>query len=235
MGQSMPYDDIGWYIRLCKKHGGRVLELGCGSGRILVPLLAAGIDVSGVDRSLPMLQQLRREARVAGLNAPIAQMDLSALALCGRFDIVLAPYSLVTYLITPQALEAFLTRVHALLKRDGRLVLDTFVPQEIASFADFRRDYRRPHNNGTLDRHKRIHANADGSNRIERRYRLYNLAGALLDEIHTIEIIRPYHPYQLAEIAKVKNYTVENLIWDYGARYSAAGARFGTLVLRRTI
>ena len=39
MGQSMAFDDVGYYRRLCSERGGHTLELGCGTGRILLPLL----------------------------------------------------------------------------------------------------------------------------------------------------------------------------------------------------
>ncbi len=83
MGQSMPFDDVGWYRDLCLQRGGRTLELGCGTGRILLELLAAGIDAIGADRSLPMLRRLRRDAAERGIEARVAQMDLRQLALAG--------------------------------------------------------------------------------------------------------------------------------------------------------
>src|SRR4030095_7404926 len=59
MGRSMPFDDVGFYRGLCRGARGRVLELGCGTGRILLDLIASGVDAIGVDRSLPMLKQMR--------------------------------------------------------------------------------------------------------------------------------------------------------------------------------
>ncbi|TLY48982.1 MAG: class I SAM-dependent methyltransferase, partial [Gammaproteobacteria bacterium] len=63
MGQSMPFDDVAFYRSLCLAEGGRVLELGCGTGRILIELMRAGIDAVGADRSLPMLARLHRDAQ----------------------------------------------------------------------------------------------------------------------------------------------------------------------------
>src|SRR5437868_3375222 len=67
MGRSMPFDDVGWYRTLCQSQGGAALELGCGTGRILIELLAGGIDAVGADRSLPMLRQLRSDAQARGI------------------------------------------------------------------------------------------------------------------------------------------------------------------------
>src|SRR5689334_6070935 len=137
MGASMPFDDVGFYRELCARQQGRALELGCGTGRILLPLLAAGLDVCGADRSPPMLAQLRRDAAARALPAPhVAQMDLRALALRGRFATILAPYSLITYLTEPADVDAFLTAARGLLEPKGIVVLDAFVPKDVAPFDD---------------------------------------------------------------------------------------------------
>jgi SAM-dependent methyltransferase len=231
MGASMPFDDAGFYRAICQRQGGPVLELGCGTGRILLELLAAGIDACGLDRSLPMLQQLQIEARQRGLGVPrVLQGDLRVLPLHGPFATVLAPYSLVTYLVSDAELDAFLRGARALLAPGGVLVLDAFVPRDVAAFDDFRLDYRRPHGAGTLERRKRIAA-AGGINTIERRYRLYDGAGLLLDEFITRESIRPYTATALRAAGARAGLRVlrENL--DYGSTADVAAARFATLEL----
>ena len=234
MGRSMPFDDIGWYRSLCQREchdGGCVLELGCGSGRILIELLRAGIDVVGADRSLPMLARLRKDAQ--NLVSPnVVQMDLAAAALCGRFRVILLPYSLITYLCDPTAAAIALQRLTALLEPRGCLVLDAFVPQPVTSFAEFRQDYRRAYGTGILERHKRITLNADGSNRIERIYRVFAADGSLVDEFHTDETIRPYQMRDLIEFGTNAGLAVETSVWDYAEGGDADGARFATLVLR---
>jgi len=231
MGRSMPFDDVGWYRRQCLMRGGRALELGCGTGRILLELLAAGVDAFGADRSLPMLRRLRRDAAERGLDARVAQMDLRQLALTGGFAVILAPYSLITYLIDPVVAVTVLKRLRCLLARDGRLVLDAFIPQPVESFTEYRLDYRRPHGEEVLERHKRITANADGTNRIERRYRLYAAEGRLRDEFHTDETIRPYTPGALAELADTADLRVESWVFDYGTGEAGANPRFATALL----
>lgn len=231
MGQSMPFDDVGWYRRECLLRGGRALELGCGTGRILLELLAAGVDAIGVDRSLPMLRRLRRDAAARGIDARVAQMDLRQLALAGDFRTILAPYSLITYITEPAAAAAVLAHLRELLCRDGRIVVDAFVPQPVATFAEFRLDYRRAHGAETLERHKRITANADGTNRIERRYRLFGVDGELREEFHTDETIRPYTAAALTALAGSAGLRVENLIFDYGATSDPAGSRFVSAIM----
>jgi len=230
MGRSMPFDDVAWYRQQCLTRGGRALELGCGTGRILLELLASGVDAIGVDRSLPMLRQLRRDAAERGIEARVAQMDLRALALAGDFNTILAPYSLITYVTNPEVAVAALVRMRSLLAAEGRLVIDAFIPQAVESFADFRLDYRRPHGEQTLERHKRITANADGTNRIERRYRLLAGDGRLDDEFQTDETIRPYTPSAIAALGEAAGLRVESWTFDYGAT-AGTNFRFATAVL----
>ena len=233
MGRSMPFDDVAFYRGVASAQAGPTLELGCGTGRILLELLAAGVDAFGADRSLPMLRRLRRDAAARGLAAPrVLQMDLHALAIRARFGCVLLPYSLLTYVTDVRAAAGLLAALRGNLAPRGIIVLDAFVPQPVASFADFRLDYRRDHDSGergseTLERHKRITAHADGTNRIERRYRLYAPgADAPHDEFFTDETIRPYAADDLARIVAAAGLRIERWVYDYGTREGAEGARF---------
>src|SRR5437899_2327155 len=201
MGQSMPFDDVAFYRSLCLAEGGRVLELGCGTGRILIELMRAGIDAVGADRSLPMLARLHRDAQTYTLSPLLLQMDIAQPALNERFNTVLLPYSLITYLRNPASAVNVLRRYAGLLADGGCIVLDAFVPKPVETFADFRQDYWRAHGDGFLARHKRISVQADGCNRIERRYRLHDADRSLREEFFTDETIRPYAPDALASLS----------------------------------
>ena len=233
MGRSMPFDDVGFYRDLCRTAGGRVLELGCGTGRILLNLIGAGIDATGVDRSLPMLERLRADAQTLGMPSPrVAQMDIGALAVTGRFAVILAPYSLITYLTDTGYALRVLRQLHTLLDQGGCVVLDAFIPQPVSSFADFREDYRRPHGIGTLERAKRIESLTDGTNRIERRYRLFDFNDTLVSEFVTVETIRPYEPELIAQIATDAGFEIERWSYDYGSGERSGGSRFATAILK---
>jgi SAM-dependent methyltransferase len=232
MGQSMAFDDVAWYRAFCRERAGPALELGCGTGRILIELLAAGVEVTGADRSLPMLQRLRRDAAARGLHANVLQTDLRAAALRGRYASILLPYSLITYLTDARVAVQVLASLRTLLADEGRVVLDAFVPQPVESFADFRLDYRRVHEHGFLERRKRITAHADGSNRIERWYRVLGADDTLRQEFHTDETIRPYAPAQLQALAQQAGYVVQREVRDYSDAPPSADMRFVTLILR---
>src|SRR5580765_2817151 len=74
--------DVPFWRRIAAAADGRVLELGCGTGRVSLPLSKAGVDLVGIDRSAPMLERLRstltrRRTRAATrrqlTNSPIHQ------------------------------------------------------------------------------------------------------------------------------------------------------------------
>jgi hypothetical protein len=111
-----------------------------------------------------------------------------------------------------------------LLAPGGVLVLDAFVRRDVAAFDDFRLDYRRPHGDGTLERHKRI-ATAGGINTIERRYRLRDAGDRLVDEFTTRESIRPYAAATLRAAAEAAGLRLQREVLDYGACQDPASAR----------
>src|SRR5687768_12920179 len=69
--------DVPFWRRLAAARGGPVLELGCGTGRVLAPV-ARRLPIVGVDRSAPMLARARRRLRRAGLRASIVCADIRA-------------------------------------------------------------------------------------------------------------------------------------------------------------
>ena len=68
MARNMRFDDVSFYADLCQREGGRVLELGCGNGRVLLELVCRNIDAVGVDTSRRMLQQLQHKAKARRLE-----------------------------------------------------------------------------------------------------------------------------------------------------------------------
>ena len=102
------------------------------------------------------LRELRRRAARADLAAPVCRMDVRALGFRRGFDVILCPYSLVTYLTADGDLTRMLHEVREVLRPDGLIVVDAFVPRPIDEHAEFRPDYRRPFGEHLLARSKRI-------------------------------------------------------------------------------
>lgn len=226
MGASMTLPDLACYTNAARAANGPVLELGCGNGRVLAALQLAGIEVVGIDRSLPMLRGARERC---GASAALVQMDLRHLALRADFALALLPYSLVTSLLDDQAWQQLANGLHEALRPGARVILDAFIPQPELADSGWQRDYARRVDSNWLVRHKRISTLNDGCHRIERRYRC---RGAIGDRtLQTHETIRPYTPTELQRQAERFLGRVLKVEYDYGADRGVAQSRFCTLTV----
>jgi len=221
MGVSMTLPDIRYYAELAQAAGGPVLELGCGTGRVLGGLREAGIDAYGVDRSGGMLAQAR--ARL-GPQVPLMRMDMRQLALRAHFALVLLPYSLPTYLNEDQDWADLAAGLRLALAPQGQVLLDAFIPRPVAANGRWTRDYARQVNGHWLVRHKRIQPLAADRNRIERRYRLRGVFNGRT--LHTCEEIRTYTPEQLVAVTERHIGPVRRVDYDYGSAAHKNEARF---------
>lgn len=232
MATNMAHDDVGFFVRLSRRIGGRILELGCGNGRLLIPLLDAGLDAVGVDASVGMLQRLRAKGLAAGRVPRVAAMDVRQLALHGPFDVVLCPYSLVTYMAGPDDPAILMRAIRGVTRPGSCLVLDAFIPKAPPK-AGYSLDYRRPYRNGFVERSKRITPLSPSLNRIERRYAIEDGKGEVVTTIETRETIRPFTPPQLETLLIGHGYSLQETHWDYGRAPDMSHAQFATIVARR--
>ena len=126
-------DDVRFYRTLAGERGGPVLDLGCGTGRLMLPLLRDGHVVVGVDRARPMLT--RAAARVARLRAELRRRallvrgDLRALPFTrGRFSFAVAAFHTIQHCESDAELLLFFRGAAAALAPGGWLAFDTFAP-----------------------------------------------------------------------------------------------------------
>lgn len=85
-------EDLPFWLSLAEKYCGPVLELGCGTGRVLIPLIEAGFRLVGLDHDLDMLRYLSREAgNQAGLQPQVVAGDMCAFHLGMQFQLILLP------------------------------------------------------------------------------------------------------------------------------------------------
>lgn len=125
-------DDLDLYLNLALVTGDPVLELGCGSGRLLVPLAEAGHRVTGLDRSRAMLDRAQRSLSDSGLSDHVllhlGTMVEADLAPGGPFGIVIVALNGLLHLPTATEQRAALAAVRRALDPRGQLVLDLFNP-----------------------------------------------------------------------------------------------------------
>jgi SAM-dependent methyltransferase len=125
--------DVSFYVAEAKTARGAVLEIGCGTGRILLPIARAGCAITGVDGSEQMLARCR--AKVAAEPATVRSRvtlrrgDMRDLDLGATFPLIVAPFRVVQHLTTIDDQLRFLTAVARHLAPQGRFIFDVFNPR----------------------------------------------------------------------------------------------------------
>jgi SAM-dependent methyltransferase len=131
--------DVPFWERLALREGGPALELGCGSGRVLVPVARRGVRIVGVDRSGSMLARARRRVRRSRpLRVPgLVRGDIRRLPFACSFRLVIAPYGVLQSLLRERDLADTLAAV-ARICRPGALFAIDLVP-ELIDWKEYRR------------------------------------------------------------------------------------------------
>jgi SAM-dependent methyltransferase len=145
-------EDIEYYLELALRHARkrrcRVLEYGCGNGRIALPLARVGLEVTGVDRSVPMLadfrSRLKQEDGDLRSRVTVKRGDMRRVKLKRRFDLVLCTFNTWLHLYVRQDVERYCARVREHLAPGGRFVVDVSVPDPHELICDPNRAYHTP-------------------------------------------------------------------------------------------
>ncbi len=143
-------EDLAFWLTLAEEAGGPVLELGCGTGRVLLPLARQGIAVTGVDNAQPMLDRLQAKLRAAPVHpAPtVLNADLATFAAAGPFALAIAPFNTFMHLLTLDAQLAVLANVRHHLAPGARLALDLTNPASAYASDDAGLHLERTFNDG---------------------------------------------------------------------------------------
>ena len=107
--------------------GQPALDVGCGTGRLLLDYLAEGVDIDGVDNSPDMLRICREKAAVLGLKPALYQQPMEALDLPRRYRTLIVPSSSFQLLTDLAAAERALQRFYAHLEPGGTLAMPFMV------------------------------------------------------------------------------------------------------------
>jgi ubiquinone/menaquinone biosynthesis C-methylase UbiE len=125
--RTMGRQDVRFWQDLARREGGPVLELGCGTGRLTMPVARTGAGIVGVDMSRPMLAYATARARrLPRARRPrLVLGDIRRLPFAARsFSVVMAPYGMLQSLTRERDLEATLAEAARVLKRGATLGID---------------------------------------------------------------------------------------------------------------
>ena len=124
--------DIPFYVEYAKQCGGEVLELACGTGRVLIPIAKQGITVTGLDTSKQMLDIARKKIGnddVAKKHTKLVQGDMKSFDLAKKFALIYVAFRSFQCLLTKKDQVACLRCVHGHLLDSGLFILDLFAPR----------------------------------------------------------------------------------------------------------
>jgi len=129
-----------FYVGQAAKRGGPVLEIGCGTGRIAIPVAMCGIQVTGLDNSAPMLEVCRDKAkavRIRKARLSLVEMDMRAFRLEASFPLIIMAYRTFMHCLTPEDQRACLECIFSHLEPGGELLCSLWAarPDTIVPFA----------------------------------------------------------------------------------------------------
>jgi SAM-dependent methyltransferase len=125
-------DDIAFYQARLPSSDASVLELGCGTGRVLLPLAASCGFMYGIDRSQAMLARCLQKLQAAAIppsQARVEHAEITHFALGQRFALIIAPYRVFQLLETEAQVDDLFQCVHTHLAPGGTCILNVFHPQ----------------------------------------------------------------------------------------------------------
>lgn len=214
--------ELEWLDALLTEHPGNSLEVGCGSGRLLLPLLAKGHAVEGIDSSAEMLELCRRAAADAGLDPVLHHGDMATFPPDGP-DGPRRPYAnLLVPAFTLQLAGdpvAAVANFHRLLQPGGRLYLTVFVP-----WAELNGEL--PENewyeDQSIDLPDGRHARLETRHRLDRKKRVlerehhYRLVdGDAVEEHHSRQLIHWFTPRTLRNLLKRAGFEVAAAVAEF--------------------
>jgi ubiquinone/menaquinone biosynthesis C-methylase UbiE len=131
--------DVPFWRQLAVSARGAILELGCGTGRIALPIGRAGSQVVGIDRSEAMLARARQRVRRGRLQhrVRLVRGDIRHLPFSSRFAVVMAPYGVLQSLLRERDLKATLSAVYDVLEPGGTFGIELVA--DLPSWEEYRK------------------------------------------------------------------------------------------------
>ena len=170
-----PPEALDFYREYARQARGRILEPMCGSGRFLLPLLAEGYAVEGVDASLDMIRACREHGARRGLQPIVHEQFLEQLDLPHRYGLVFIPAGSFGLLTDPRVVSAALARLLAHMESNARLVVEV---ERLVPFTP------EPWRGRWVERPD------DGARIVISQLTRYDAARRVLENVHRYELVR---------------------------------------------
>lgn len=206
-------DDIPFWLNQATRYGDPILELGCGTGRVAIPLAKAGFSVTGIDISDSMLSQAKKKAETENVEIEWIKGDIRDFDLNKKFQLVIFPLNTICHLYTLQDLEGCFSCVRRHLLPDGRFILATFNPRLDILMRDPSKRYPHAEYEGPTGKVVVTETNwydrASQINKIKLFYRFDD------EEIIEELTMRIYFPQELDALLKYNGFEIEHKYGDH--------------------
>jgi SAM-dependent methyltransferase len=238
--------DVGFFVEVAKGAGSPVLEVGCGTGRVLIPTARAGVEIVGLDLSPHMLavcrQRLENESEAVQKRVRLVQADMRDFYLGQRFTLATIPFRPFQHLLTVEDQRSCLASIRRHLIDEGTLILDVFNPsldslvnRPIGEEFGEEPEFSTPDGRRITRRHKTIaHDRFSQVNQFELVYEVTHPDGRQEHLVHAFPL-RYLFRFEAEHLLARAGFRVEHLYADYDK--SAYGSKYpGELlfVARRT-
>jgi SAM-dependent methyltransferase len=210
---TAPPDAFDFYLQHARRAAGPILEPMCGTGRFLLPLLAQGFDIEGVDLSPDMLRACRARAQSLDLAPVLHEQSLSRLELERRFALVFIPSGSLCLLTDEAELDACLRRIHAAMLPGATFLaeVEQLQPREAATSGTWGgRWLERPDGAKLIISWLSQYSSVEGISRSIHRYELVQDGQLVASEFEDFELkfYEPSHFRRLLERAGFSEITV---------------------------
>lgn len=122
-GDTSQWEDRFFYLDVVTKYGGPVLDVGCGTGRILLDFMKQGVDIDGIDNSPDMLALCRQKSAGMNLKPAVYQQEMDKLSLQRKYQTILVPSSSFQLLLGASLPPAAMIRFYEHLLPGGVLAM----------------------------------------------------------------------------------------------------------------
>ena len=153
-GDTSTWEDRFFFLDVAKKYGGPVLDVGCGTGRILLDFMQQGIDIDGVDNSPEMLARLKQKAEKLNLHPTVYQQEMDKLDLPRKYQTILVPSSSFQLLLEERLPPVAIKRFYEHLLPGGVLAMPFMTLWKAGDQleSEFTREVARPEDGATIRR-----------------------------------------------------------------------------------
>ncbi|MEI6518887.1 MAG: class I SAM-dependent methyltransferase [bacterium] len=240
----VPFDDISFYIQQMPKPQARVLELGCGTGRVLLPLVEHCANIHGLDYSEAMLnicQEKLQQSAISPERARIDVADITIFDIGQQFDFIIAPFRVMQNLATDTEVNGLFRCIQRHLAPGGTAILNVFRPywdqeQMLKEWCRPEKfNYETPVDGGHLRRYDRL-AHITANPLVcypELIYRLYQ-DDQLVDEAILPIAMRCYYPDEFLALIEGHGFQVTGAWGGYAGEPYGEGGELVVAFMKRT-